>query len=135
MRRISVQALRVSLVLAIALASASAQDFENKKRRWLRLLALGAEIGQIKACMQAYAQNGTPYEMYWPAFNHLAGRVTHEVLAYLRTSQSAGNDPSERHHAWEAVIRAQLEAEAAHVRGNCANILDKALGEAAKAND
>lgn len=116
----------LSVLAAGAVGGAGAAEFKSKKRMWFGLQRLGAEIGQVKACMQAYATNGTDYEQYWPVLNGLSRRAARDVTTYVTFGADGNPDPADWHHAWEAVIRAQLETEAATNLAACAGLLEAA---------
>ncbi len=121
------RALTVAVMLSVlAAGAAGAAEFKSKKRMWFGLQRLGAEIGQVKACMQAYATNGTDYEQYWPVLNGLSRRAARDVETYVTFGADGHPDPADWHHAWEAVIRAQLETEAATNLAACAGLLEAA---------
>lgn len=114
------------MLCVVAASAAGAAEFKSKKRMWFGLQRLGAEIGQVKACMQAYATNGTDYEQYWPVLNGLSRRAARDVETYVTFGADGHPDPADWHHAWEAVIRAQLETEAATNLAACAGLLEAA---------
>ncbi len=127
-RAFAIAAVMLS-ALGILLSGAAAAEFKSKKRMWFDLQALGTEIGQVKACMQAYATNGTDYEHYWPVLNGLSRRAARDVNTYVTFGADGHPDPADWHHAWEAVIRAQLETESALDIAACAGLLEAAANK------
>ena len=117
------------VVLLSVFAGGAAADFKSKKRMWFDLQALGAEIGQVKACMQAYATNGTDYEHYWPVLNGLSREAARAVDTYVTFGVDGRPDQADWHHAWETVIRAQLETESATDLAACGALLEAAANK------
>ena len=119
--------LAAILVMSFLVGAGDADaDRQSRKRLWLDLQVMGREIGQVKACMQAYATTGEAYEQYWPAYRALTEQATALIISYVSLGAGGAPEPGAWHGAWEALVRAQVGAEDATDRAGCSAVLEAA---------